>query len=214
MPFVSSEARRTAADLDKCRIDGPPPVVGVRGPAAVVMGGDVGQQMFWVIIRMFDQNRSFPVFVERIDGDWEDRDALGARYKVGWCVGDAQPATRGARAFQRRQWRRDVPAFAGYDSRERAHAYGWGRDAYRTLALDEMVGAFRREAHLLPMHARELAGGAYDQHVQALVRTTEPDEFGQPIPAYRHARPADFAHAETYLTLAASRWGRWNGWWE
>ena len=41
-----------------------------------------------------------------------------------------------------------------------------------------------------------------------------PDEFGQPIPTYVHTRPDDFAHAETYITLAANRWGAWAGWWE
>ena len=142
--------------------------------------------------------------------------ARGTRWVGAWVTPSRTPAGLGR--FSAARGAADVPAFACYDSREREHAYGWGRDAsmhaYRTPALDEMFGALRREAHLRPMHARELAGGAYDQHLQALVRTTEPDEFGQPIPAYRHARPDDFAHAETYLTLAASRWGRWNGWWE
>ena len=50
--------------------------------------------------------------------------------------------------------------------------------------------------------------------MQALVRTTEPDEFGQPMPAYRHTRPDDFAHAENYITLAATYLGRFHGWWE
>ncbi len=86
--------------------------------------------------------------------------------------------------------------------------------AIRTLSLDQTFDGFRRQRTLLPIQGRDLAGGAYYEHLQALVRTTEPDDFGQPVPAYRHTRPDHLAHAENYITLVATRQGAWEGWWE
>lgn len=218
IPFVTADARLTAADLDNCRTHEPPPMSLLK-PDAVVMGVDVGQDHFWVVIRLFVKKHSNPLFVEKVYGDWDVLEALAERYKVEFCVVDAQPDTRGAKRFRERMVSSRCPYVwrCYYKVSGTEHDWEYGMDAkisaVRTLSLDEMFDGFRRQRTLLPINARELAGGAYYEHMQALVRTTEPDDFGQPIPAYRHTRPDDFAHAENYITLVATRLGRWNGWW-
>ena len=218
VPYVTDDARLTAADLDRCRVDRFPALAPGMKPDEVVMGVDVGQRAFWVVVRAFFGRRSFPVCVAIVEGEWEELDDLVKTFDVKWCVVDALPDTRGATRFQDRMRSRDTYVFLCYYGRQRDHDYVWDRPstihAARTLALDEMFDGFRRERSLLPMQAREIVEGRYYDHLQSLVRTTEPDDFGQPIPTYRHTRRDDFAHAETYVTLAASRWGTWNGWWE
>ena len=219
MPFVTADARLTAADLDNCRAVEPPPLTLFK-PDAVVMGVDVGQDHFWVVIRLFSKKHSYPLFVEKVYGDWEVLQALAERYKVQFCVVDAQPDTRGAKRFRDRMRSTHCPYvwLCYYKVSGTEHDWDWGMEAkisaVRTLSLDEMFDGFRRHRSMLPINSRELGGGAYYDHMQALVRTTEPDDFGQPVPAYRHTRPDDFAHAENYITLVSTRLGRWNGWWE
>ncbi|MCA9829292.1 MAG: phage terminase large subunit family protein [Dehalococcoidia bacterium] len=219
MPFVAADSRLSAADLDFCQAGEPSPDQ-VENADSVVMGIDVGQNCFWIVIRVFLKQYSYPIFVERFTGGWEDVDELCRRFRVRYCVVDAQPDTRGARAFHRRMARRGrTNVFLAYYRQQGAHhEFVWGRDAHvsavRTLSLDETFGSFRARRSTLPANARELAGGAYYEHMQALVRTTAPDDFGQPIPAYRHTRPDDFAHAENYITLIATRFGRYSMWWD
>ena len=217
VPYVSSDSRISIADLDRCRVEPPPPILAA-APDAVVMGIDVGVHCFWVVIRGFFKKRSFLLFAGRVEGDWDGLVALAKQYKVTWCAVDALPDTRGAMMLQRMLQDAGAYVFICYYNRQHAHDYDWGPpatiNAARTLALDETFDAFRRQHHLLPADARSLTGGAYYEHMQALVRTTTPDDFGQPIPTYRHTRPDDFAHAENYLTLIANIWGQWGGWWE
>lgn len=218
VPFEARDARLSQYELDKCRAPHPPS--GMK-PKAVVMGVDVGDKVFWVVVRGFYGNgRSMLLAAERVvSEDWEVLGAYCARFDVDYCLVDALPEGRAARQFVDRLSRgpgRTVGFICRYDRRT-DHEYDWGTrtvHAARTLALDELFDSFRRERNLVPEDARGLAGGAYYAHLQALVRVTEPDEFGQAIPAYRHTLPDDFAHAEAYISLAAMHWGRWRGWWE
>lgn len=219
-PFIASDARLSAAALDACRSDPPFKRPSEWPPARqwVVMGVDVGQDHFWVVIREFVDKRSYPLYIEKVYGDWDVLEELATRFKVRFAVVDAQPDTRGAKRFISRLWSMNILSWRCY-YKQAGTEHEWDDadarvTAVRTLALDEMFDAFRRRQSLLPMNGRELAGGAYYEHLQALVRTTEPDTFGQPIPAYRHTRPDDFAHAENYVTLVAVKYGVWNGFWE
>lgn len=225
VPYVTDDARLTAADLDRCRVERLPPMLDVPlvneiRPAATVVGVDVGQRAFWIVVRSYWNKRSYLRFAERVEGDWDAVVEICRRFSASWCVVDAQPDTRGA-AWLQRELANRPPVFICYYDRKHAHDYDWGGGATphtvhasRTLALDETFEAIRRGRSLLPPNARELAGGAYYPHMQSLVRTTEPDEFGQAIPTYRHTRPDDFAHAEAYIMLAAQYWGTWGEWWE
>ncbi len=217
VPFISADSRLTAEDLDRCRAE-PPPAHLLSNPDAIVMGVDVAGDHFWVVIRMFAKKKSYPLFVEKVYGGWEKLDELCKRFAVQWVVVDALPDMRGAKAFIRRAPGKVYGFRCFYKVQGLVHDREWGADAritaVRTLSLDETFDSFRHQRSLLPINARELAGGAYYEHMQAMVRTTEPDEFGQPVPAYRHVRPDDFAHAENYIMLASEIFGRWNGWWE
>jgi hypothetical protein len=218
VPFEARDARLSHYELDKCRAPYPPSTM---KPKGVVMGVDVGDKVFWVVVRAFYENRrSMLLLAERVlSEDWEVLEEYCRRFDVDYCVVDALPEGRAARRFVDRLSRgpgRTVGFMCRYD-RKTEHEYDWATrtiHAARTLALDELFDSFRRERNVLPEDARELAGGAYYAQLQALVRVTEIDEFGQAIPAYRHTLPDDFAHAEAYISLAAMHWGRWQGWWE
>jgi hypothetical protein len=162
------------------------------------MGVEVGQDHFWVVIRLFAKKHSFPLYVDKVYGDWEVLNELCEQFKVQFCVVDALPDTRGTRRYLDRAMhgRHHTYAFlCYYQQNGTEHLWDWGMDAkitaVRTLSLDEMFDGFRRRRTLLPAYGRELAHGLYYEHLQALVRTTEPDDFGQPVPAYRHTRPDD-----------------------
>jgi hypothetical protein len=155
--------------------------------------------------------------VEKVHGGWELLDELCQRFNVNYAVVDAMPDTRGAKAFATRMYGKPYVFRCYYKQLGMEHDWDWGDQrvtAVRTLSLDETFGAFRQRQSLLPLKGDELAGGAYFEHMQALVRTTEPDDFGQPIPAYRHTRPDDFAHAENYVSILANYLGRHQSWWE
>lgn len=218
VPFVTSDARLTPADLDRCRIDYPPALWLGLGPRVWTIAGiDVGNDCFWLVVRMFWNKLSYLIAAERIDGDWEDLAAhlMSKPERLDFVIVDALPDVRGATRFQKM-----LPAitFMTYYTRKTAHDYSWSQprtiNAARTLALDETFDGFRRERSLLPPWGRELADGAYYQHMQALVRTTEPDEFGQPTPKYVHTKPDDFAHAEAYISLIAVKYGPRHGFWD
>jgi hypothetical protein len=102
-----------------------------------------------------------------------------------------------------------------YYNRKQDHDYDWDLprkiNAARTLALDQMFDSFRRGLSLLPPRGEGPVDAEYEEHLQALVRTTEPDDFGQLIPTYVHTRPDDFAHAETYISLLMVKYGRYWG---
>jgi Phage terminase large subunit (GpA) len=219
IPYVTADARLTAAQLDNCRAEEPPAMTRAR-PDAVVMGVDVGQDHFWVVVRLFAKLHSYPLFVAKVHGEWDGLLDLIDRFNVGWVTVDAQPDTRGAKRFVNEAVKRrscDGAFRVYYKQTGTEHEWDWSDrriTAVRTLSLDEMFDGFRRMQSLLSIEGRDLGEGHYYEHMQALVRTTELDDFGQAQPAYRHTRPDDFSHAENYITLVATRLGPWNGWWE
>jgi hypothetical protein len=212
IPFVGEYARLTAAELDACRHGVLPPLP----PECYVMGVDVGHKQFQVVVRGYYQGHWYLYEAARVFDDWEDLDVYFQRYRIEWCVVDLNPDQRGARRFQQRHYGQVWCCLyrdAGL-SHDWSYDDDWTIKAVRTLALDELFDAFRRGKYRLPGNARELLGGDYYAHLQALVRVIEPDEFGQLVPRYKHTRPDDFAHAECYAALAATRLGRWQGWWD
>ncbi len=223
LPFVTSEARLSAEDLDRCIAgDDPADQLPFPLPADVTLaiGVDVGISMFWVVVHAFFKQRGYLLKAARVDGEWDDLLAFCAEVAqesgrpIGWGAVDALPDTRGARYFiHEMETRQSAYICRVYYNRTDEHDFHSRRiNAQRTLAIDEMMYAFRRGHVVLPRRVQEAAEGQFYHHMQALVRTTVPDDFGQPIPTYVHTHPDDFAHAETYLWLAANRYGRHNGW--
>ena len=212
IPFVGEYARLTAGELEACRHKFLPQDVA----QCYVMGVDVGHREFQVIVRGFYNGHWYLYEATRVPGEWESLDQYFQRYRIEWCVVDLNPDQRGARRFQQRHYGQVWCCV--YRDGGLSHDWNYDEDwtvkAVRTLALDELFDAFRRKKYRLPEPAAELLGGDYYAHLQALVRVIEPDDFGQPVPRYKHTRPDDFAHAECYAALAATRLGRWQGWWD
>ena len=212
VPFVSEYARLSLGELDNCRWDWLPQL-----PAeCYVMGIDVGNKEFQVVVRGYFHRHWYLYEATRVVGEWEQLDEFFLRYNIAWCVVDLNPDQRGARRFQQRHYGQVWCCL--YKENGVGHDWSYDEDwtvkAVRTLALDEMFDAFRRGQYRIPGNGRDLLNGDYYTNLFSLVRVTEPDDFGQPLPKYKHTRPDDFAHAECYATLAALRLGRWHGWWD
>jgi len=72
----------------------------------------------------------------------------------------------------------------------------------RLEAIDKMTDLIRAQCNLLPLDLPD----EYFDHLQALVRTSEQDEFGKQRVFYRAIGDDDYAQAEVYDVLATELW--------
>jgi len=139
---------------------------------------------------------------------FEDLDTLMHRYKVNFCVIDANPERRKALEFAQRFWGHVRMCFyaRGVTSKNitmhSADRHSLSVD--RTSWLDLSLGRVRRRKLKLPVDIPL----EYKEHLKALVRITEKDTDGNPIGRYLKTGEDHYAHARNYneiaLQLAAS----------
>jgi hypothetical protein len=199
-PFASSESRLTPEILNAC-IGGWSRELSLR---MCVMGIDVGSQLH-VVIRGRLRGRWY-LLEAFTAAQFEELEPCFKCYKIKICVVDARPEAREARRFQ--DAHRGVVWLAQYKKQGLKPEWSWKEGlvrAPRTLIIDETMRRFRERTNILPAEAQSLVDGDYWAHLLAPVRTTELDEWGQPLATYKNRRPDDFAHAEVYATLATQR---------
>jgi hypothetical protein len=82
----------------------------------------------------------------------------------------------------------------------------------RTLAIDEMVDLFRRQALTIPSDARSIGRlrngfGDYYRQMMAMQRTMERDAQGNWVSRWLdHGKDDHYAHAEVYCVMAFFAW--------
>lgn len=136
---------------------------------------------------------------------FNELDLLMRKFKVNFCVIDANPEKRKAEEFVRRHYGRARMCFYGNNVRGRTLvATATSEDAVtvdRTSWLDQSLGRIKmgKERIHLPVDL-DLE---YRNHLQALVRIYEKDTDGNPVGKYVNGATADhFAHARNYAEIA------------
>jgi hypothetical protein len=222
--FVPPGSGLTLDVLDRCRRDY---ALGDYAGQPCFMGVDVGLKLH-VVIRerpptAFEaENHRQHWATSRVPRLWfageldhfAELEALIERYQVERAVVDAQPETRQAVEFARRQERCHV-WLARYGRQEPGHDFVHTDElrlcrTNRTEAIDAMVERFHGAMNELPRDARQLGGrpkagiGEYYRQLLVPQRQLEQDGQGNWVARWLRGNKADhFAHAEVYCALVA-----------
>jgi hypothetical protein len=136
---------------------------------------------------------------------FEELDLLMNRYKVNFCIIDANPERRKAYEFCNRFFGRVRMCFYSNNVRGKqilaSKEVDQAINVDRTSWLDCSLGRFKRgtKGIKLPMDLEM----EYKDHIQALVRIYEKDNDGNPIGKYVNGSNADhYAHSRNYAEIA------------
>lgn len=217
LPFVPPNGGLTLDELDRCRQDYAFSDYDGRVCAA---GVDVGLVLN-VVIRTQPNLRTPPgerepsllTFAGEV-GSFDELNRLVSRYNVKECVVDGLPEGHKVREFAQSTTARVRLAY--YVRRHLGHEIVPDYpDRYlldRSLAIDEMVAAFRRQELLLPRDARQLGGrvkdgtGEYYRQLLAPQRTLERNAHGNLEAMWvEGGKRDDYAHAEVYCFRALNQ---------
>lgn len=181
----------------------------------VTLGVDVGKFLHFEVDQWFLDERAdlsstdvnmqatCRVLMEGKVDHFEQLDELMRRYKVSYCVIDANPERRKALEFARRFdgfvrlcfYANNVNGKQLHLHAEEEHTVSVDRTAWLDLAL----GRFHREKIVLPMDVSL----EYKSHAKALARIYERDDYGNPVGRYEKGHQDDhFAHARNYAEIA------------
>lgn len=186
-----------------------------KGNQFVTMGVDVGKWLHfeinaWNIPPNAPSNDIASHAVPRVItfgkcAAFEDLDELMRKFKVNYCVIDANPERRKAYEFSMRFYGHVKLCFYSKGQRGRDISNSKEVDQAilvdRTAWLDLSLGRFKKakKGILLPVDL-DLE---YKDHIQALVRIYEKDADGNPIGKYVNGDSADhYAHARNYAEIA------------
>jgi Phage terminase large subunit gpA, ATPase domain len=172
------------------------------------MGIDTGRELHAVVLKMDGQDRNRQHVVNlSVCHDFEDLDAILARYRVLMCVIDGLPETHATRQFAERH--RGI-VFMNYFNEHQRGAAEWNHvtgivKVNRTEALDASREAVRHQRLILPRQTPIVAEFARHMTADAKVLDEDPDTGAQ---KYRYIRtgPDHFSLAFTYAWMAARRY--------
>jgi hypothetical protein len=188
----------------------------VGGERCIVMGVDQGKFLHVVVAEYLiardasgglDINASTTCKVlweGKLPGDrFEDLDRMMREWQVLCCVIDADPQINDARRFARRfpdyaylcRYRRGVVGKELQMSEKDTNAPILTVD--RTNWLDATMGRFHSSRIMLP----DDVSHEFKENIQALVRTYQKDENGNPRATYLNTGPDHFAHALNYCEI-------------
>ena len=179
----------------------------------ITMGIDVGKFLHYEI-----DSWSFPATMQTTDinieakctlleeGDvlnFEELDDLMKKFRVNFCVIDANPERRKAFEFAMRFWGYVKLCFYSSGISGKQISIGKEEEATinvdRTSWMDMSLSRFRNGTIRLPMDLSL----QYRQHIQAPVRIITKDNMGNPIAKYNEGSKADhLAHARNYAEIA------------
>jgi hypothetical protein len=184
-----------------------------RVPALITMGIDVGKWLHYEIDQwVFDDSENLAdinlIAHSRLinEGkclDFEELDLLMQKFRVHFCVIDANPERRKALEFAQRFWGRVKLCFyaRGISSKnihvhqEEEHTISVDRTSWMDLAFNRL----RSRKISLPIDISQ----EWQAHIKAPVRVYKKDPDGNPIGIYVTGNEDDhFAHARTYTEMA------------
>jgi len=172
------------------------------------MGIDTGRELHVVVLRRDSEqkNRQHVVHLS-VCHNFEDLDAIMARFRVSFCVIDGLPETHETRKFAGRH--RGV-VFMNFFSEQQRGATDWDHRTLmvkvnRTEALDASREAVRDQRLILPRQSPIVAEFARHMFADAKILDEDPDTGAQ---QYRYIRtgPDHFSLAFTYAWMAARRY--------
>jgi len=209
LPHEPEGARISDSDLTSCTSSFKMLDCAV-GNCIVTMGVDVGSSIDYEITE-FRLERSGGDVSDAAMGKllttgsvkhFEDLDKLMRRYKVHYCVIDANPERRKSLEFAQRFWGHVKCCFyaRGISSKSitihPADQHTISVD--RTSWLDLSLGRIRNNRMGLPVDTPM----AYKTQLKNLVRIIKFDSVGNPVASYVKTGPDHFAHARNYCEIA------------
>jgi hypothetical protein len=201
--------------LNDCIMEGHKRVSSFQGNKFVTLGVDQGKWLHCEINSWDVPNAQPGVDINMIARprvewygkltDFEELDKLMHKYKVNFCVIDAQPERRKAFEFAMRFYGRVKLCFYSngmkgkhiVESKEVQNCI----NVDRTTWLDLSLGRFKKgkKGILLPVDLDH----EYKDNITALVRIYEKDKDGNPVGRYVNGSSADhYAHARNYAEIA------------
>lgn len=212
IPHTVKDARLTMLDIDAC-VGMHRKVDCIQAPAMMTMGVDVGKWLHYEIDQWtFDRSIGGPdinlmatarVMSEGKVMHFEELDTLMARFRIAFCVIDANPERRKAFEFAQRFHGRVRLCFYGnsvsgktiivHSDDERTITVD------RTTWLDLSLGRIRRKKIILPVDTSL----DYKNHLCSLVRVYRLDKNENPTGIYVKGNDDDhFAHARNYAEIS------------
>lgn len=182
---------------------------GADGNGTYTMGIDTGRQLHVVVLRREDgQNTKRQQVVHLgVYPEFDDLDALMARYRVQMCVIDGLPEGHATRSFAKRH---PGVVFMNFFNEHQRGGADWKQleqvvQVHRTEALDASREAVRRKRLILPRQMPVVA--EFAQHMSADAKILDEDEeTGAQKYRYIRTGPDHFSLAFTYAWMAASRY--------
>ncbi len=178
------------------------------GSGTYTMGVDTGRRLHVVILRMESPGSKRQVLAHLgTYTDFEDLDAVMARFRVQMCVIDGLPETHETRKFAERH--RSV-VFMNYFNEHQRGAAAWKHreqivQVNRTEALDASREAVRHQRLILPRQTPSIV--EFARHMTADAKILDEDEETG-TQRYRYIKTGEnhFSFALTYAWMAASRY--------
>ena len=212
IPHTVKDAKLTIADVENC-VGQHRKVDSLLVPAVVTMGVDVGKWLHYEIDQwFFDRTIGGPdinlmstakVLSEGKVMHFEELDDLMTKFRIGFCVIDANPERRKAFEFAQRFYGRVRICFYG-NSVSGKTIILHSDDEHsvtvdRTTWLDLSLGRVRRKKIILPVDTSL----DYKNHLCSLVRVYKLDKNENPTGIYVKGNDDDhFAHARNYAEIA------------
>lgn len=209
MPHEPEGARITDADIEGC-MSGFKMVGSVEAGQLVTMGVDVGKWIHYEITSYFLSATSTDVSLSSQGKvlkagkvkHFEELDGLMKRYKINFCVIDANPERRKALEFAQRFWGYVRLCFYGRGingksitlHRPEQHTMLVDRTSWLDLSLGRIKNARMKLPADIPLE--------YKEQLKNVVRITEKDQDGNPTAKYVKTGEDHYAHARNYNEIA------------
>ena len=214
LPHIVEGARVTDKEIESCTGDFKKSTQPPAGYSLITMGVDVGKWLHYEIDQWFlksdDLNLDINLIAEPkllYEGKilhFEELDYLMSRYKIQFCVIDANPEKRKALEFAQRFWGRAKLCYYGNNigASKQIHVHNEEEHTItvdRTSWLDMSFSRFHGGTIRLPLDLSV----EYKTHIKAPVRIYEKDKNGNPIGRYETGNEPDhFAHSRNYSEIA------------
>jgi len=199
LPHVEAENRLTLEEvLALCGSDGI--ALSDNGPCS--MGVDQGKDLH-VVIGKKDEHAFGKIVHVGIYKDWEELDRLMRNFKVAFCVVDALPETRNARAFANRF---EGKVYLSYYNEHQKSGYALDEgkmivNANRTETLDTSHNEVMEEGLILPKRCEMTE--IFAEHLHNVAKKLEENEkTGEKRYVYVRLGPDHFRHALNYECIA------------
>ena len=212
LPNDQADARISLAQIKECIGEHTKRDIPLNSQTMVTMGVDVGKKLHVQINEWYvNVNRSTDINIASIPRvvkeitvkEFHELDVFMQDFNVNFCVVDANPETRLAKAFCERFQNRAARCWYGNNIKGKDVNYNAENVSVtvdRTSWLDQSMGRFKRgtKGIILPQDA----SAEYIKHMQEPIRLLRLDRDGNPTATYINKNADHFAHANNYAEIA------------